>query len=177
MGEVYNFQTLPRVVDFEAKLALGEAFEARVISMFKAAGHEAWKSKDRSYDLDVVLTVPLYGTHRIKAECKLDNVALSTGNIALEVESNSKPSGIHPDGANPDLWIHGIGNEVWLMKTSAIQNLCRLHRKTWGDRTVKMGDDQRNDKRPDNQKMNCKGILMPLKVARMAKGGFWVTLP
>ena len=98
--------------------------------MFKSAGHEAWKSKDRSYDLNVALEVPLYGTHRIKAECKLDKVALSTENIALEVESDNKPSGIHPGGPNPDLWIHGIGNEVWLMKTKAIHNGPKI-KKSW----------------------------------------------
>lgn len=167
MCAVYNYQTSSKVVNFENKLAEGEAFEKRVIAMFKAAGHEAWKSKDRSYDLNVALEVPLYGTHRITAECKLDKVALSTENIALEVESDNKFSGIHPGGPNPDLWIHGIGNEVWLMKTKAIQDLCVMHRMTWGNKYVAMGD----------KGMGCKGILMPLSVARKAKGGIWIKLP
>ena len=167
MCAVYNYQMSGKTVNFENKKAEGEAFEGRVIKMFKAAGHEAWKSKDRSYDLKVVLTVPLYGTHTIKAECKQDKVALNTGNIALEVISDGKPSGIHPEGPSPDLWIHGLGNEVWLMKTKAIQSLCVMHQMTWGNKYVPMGD----------KGMNCQGILMPVSVARKAKGGVWVTLP
>ena len=165
MCATYNYEMSP-MEKFNQQRKPGEEFERNVIKLLKKAGHEAWKSKDKSYDLDVSLDVPLYGAYRIKAECKMDVAASGSGNIALEVESQGKPSGIHPDGPNPDLWCHGVGDEVWLMKTRAIQDLCVTHRMTWGNKYVPVGDRQ----------TGAKAILMPITVARKAVGGAWVKL-
>ena len=165
MAPTYNYEMSP-MERFNHQRKLGEEFERKVIKLLKKAGHEAWKRKDHDYDLTVVLDVPLYGAHRIKAECKMDFAASGSGNLALEVESQGKPSGIHPKGPNPDLWIHGVGDEVWLMKTRAIQDLCVMHRMTWGNKYVPVGD----------KFMKAKAILMPITVARKAVGGVWVKL-
>jgi len=165
MAPTYNYQA-SHLQSFQHALKAGEEFEQKVIKLLKKAGHEAWKSKDRSYDLDVALDVPLYGAHRITAECKMDFMASTSGNLALEVLSGGKPSGIHPHGPNPDLWCHGIDNEVWLMKTRAIQDLCVMHRMTWGNKYVPVGD----------KFMKAQAILMPITVARKAVGGAWVKL-
>jgi len=165
MAPTYNYQ-MSHSEKFQHQLKYGEQFEQKVIKFLKKAGHEAWKSKDRSYDLDVALDVPLYGAHRITAECKMDYKSSTTGNLTLEVLSKGKPSGIHPHGPSPDLWCHGTGDEVWLMKTRFIQDLCVMHRMTWGNKYVPVGDP----------KMKGQAILMPISVARKAVGGAWVKL-
>ena len=52
------------------------------------------------------------------------------------------------------------------MKTRAIQALCVMHRMTWGNKYVPVGD----------KFMKAQAILMPITVARKAVGGAWVKL-
>ena len=161
MPELYNDKSAQIGLFFE-QLGRGEGFEKDVINLLKLAGHQAWKSDDRDYDLNILLSVPLFGDFKVTGECKLDERAESTGNLALGVMSFGKPSGINRRGANPDLWFHGVAGEVWIMKTEAIRNLCHIHRKTWGHRRVKCGCNE--------------AIMMPITVARKAVGGTWVSL-
>ena len=57
MAPTYNYQA-SHLQSFQHARKAGEEFEQKVIKLLKKAGHEAWKSKDRSYDLDVALDVP-----------------------------------------------------------------------------------------------------------------------
>ena len=57
-------------VDWDRKLAQGEAFEQRIIKLFESQGHQAWKPTDRKYDLRINIEVPYYGSLALTGECK-----------------------------------------------------------------------------------------------------------
>jgi hypothetical protein len=150
----------PIIVDWHQKLAKGEAFEKVMIDFFRAKGHEAFKCEDRKYDLRVNLHVPYFGFIPITAECKNDIEAERTGNLAIQTMDGNKPSGVHPKGPNPDLWVHGIGSEVWIIKTKIVQELV----ERFGRTPIKMGDSG-----------FARGVLLPVEQAKKTVGGYWVT--
>ena len=170
MSEMYKHQTQRRDPnrnpDWKRKLAAGEAFEGRVINWLKKEGHEAFKPIDNTYDLHINIRVPLYGALHLTGECKWDIMAEHTRNLAVQTFDNGKPSGIHPDGPNPELWFHGVGKEMWVARTRLIQNLVEMHRTSWGGQTVPMG----------NKSEGAQGVLIPISVAKKAIGTDWVTL-
>jgi len=169
MANAYNYKTTrlqDRNPDWRSKLAQGEMFEARVRNWLKKQGHECWKPKDIEYDLRINIEVPLYGTLPLTGECKYDASAEHTRNLALQVFDGGKPSGIHPEGPNPHLWFHGVGNEMWVIRTKIIQSLVESFRTSWGSKIVPMG----------NKSEKVKGILMPIHVAQKTVGGQWVKL-
>ena len=109
---------------------------------------------------------PLYGALPLTGECKYDVSAASTHNLALQVFDGGKPSGIHPEGPNPHLWFHGVGDECWIIRTKILQSVVETYAQSWGGKIVEMG----------NTSEKAKGILMPITAAKKAIGGQWVTL-
>lgn len=168
MFHSYNDNKKPYYPKFIKQMKFGEDFERQMIAVFKAHGHEAWKSDDWSYDLNVALDVPLFGPHRVRAECKRDANALATGNLALQVSIGGRPTGIHRASAGkPDLWCHKVGDEVWIARLTTIRNLCEMHLSTWGSKVVKAS----------HKVAGSECILMPITVARKAVGTTWIALP
>ena len=139
MTNAYRYQTKSYGTSFGAKLAQGEAFEKKVVSYLnKQANIEAWKSSSVVHDIQFTVEVPLIGS-----------LAFS-----------------HPEGPNPDLWVHGVANDVWFIKTSILRSIITMHRQSWGGKTIKMGD----------QGAGAQGVLMPVSTAKNIKGGTWVTI-
>ena len=173
MTKVYNpntnppaYEHRPRYADWKAKKAEGDHFERRVLRYLKDEGYEVFKPKEHTYDLRLNIEVPFYGTLALTGEVKNDKLAEYSKKLALQTYDHGKPSGIHPKGPNPDLWFHGVGDELFIIKTSILQSLCVTYRTSWGADTVKMG----------NPESKASGILMPISVARNVKGGRWVKL-
>lgn len=167
MNNLYRTNTRQYATSFGAKLAQGEAFEKKIIGYLnKQDNIEAWKSSSTQHDLQFRVDVPLIGNLLFSAECKFDDRAYSTRNIALQVWDNGKPSGIHPSGPDPDLWVHGVANDVWFIKTSLLRSIVKMHKSTWGGKQIPMGD----------RGAGAKGILMPVDTARNIKGGTWVEI-
>ena len=82
-----------------------------------------------------------------KIEVKTDLLASKTGNVFVEYESRSKPSGISTTEA--DWWAFVIAkNQIVLLRTSRVKELSR---KYWS-RRIKGGDS--------NTSM---GVLVPIK--------------
>jgi len=173
MTKVYNAQTdppayehRPRYADWKAKKAEGDEFEHRVRKYLTKEGYEVFKPKDYTYDLRLNIDVPFYGTLALTGECKNDKMAEYSRNMALQTFDHGQPSGIHPKGPNPDLWFHGVGDELFIIRTSILQSLCETYTTTWGAKTVNMG----------NPESKASGILMPISVAKNVRGGRWVKL-
>tara|TARA_R110000803_G_scaffold14841_5_gene41230 strand:+ start:3896 stop:4408 length:513 start_codon:yes stop_codon:yes gene_type:complete len=170
MAKAYKHQTTryvaDRNADWRSKKAQGEMFEARVRNWLKEQGHECWKPKETHYDLRINIEVPLYGALPLTGECKYDVSAASTHNLALQVFDGGQPSGIHPEGPNPHLWFHGVGEEMWIIRTKILQSVVETYSQSWGGKIVPMG----------NTSEQAKGILMPITAAKKAIGGQWVTL-
>lgn len=169
MDQTYNYQAHEKELTQEkwrGALAQGLQFESEVINWVKQRGHKCWKSDDRAYDLILNIEIDLWGTKRLTAECKTDTTALKTGNLAIQTWERDAPSGIHRDGPNPDLWFHSTGEEMWVIRTTMLRDICKMHAKSWGGQIIKMG----------NKGPNCQGILMPLDVAKKTVGGLWVML-
>ncbi len=167
MTNAYRYQTKSYGTSFGAKLAQGEAFEKKVVSYLnKQANIDAWKSSSIVHDIQFTVEVPLIGSLAFSAECKWDDRAYSSNNLAIQTWDNGKPSGVHPEGPNPDLWVHGVANDVWFIKTSILRSIITMHRQSWGGKTIKMGD----------QGAGAQGVLMPVATARNIKGGTWVTI-
>ena len=164
MPQVYKHYTYGS--SFQAKRAQGERFEKKVVQALKKMGAEAWIASEHRFDIRFNIEAPIMGTLPFTCECKFDDMASSTGNLALQTFDNGKPSGIHPQGPRPDLWVHGVEDSAWFIRTSIIQSLVEMHAQTWGSKVISMGD-----KGP-----NAKGILMPITVAKKAQGGTWVDL-
>jgi len=164
MTAMYNNQRQgkPKVHQWAEKLAQGEAFERRVIELFGKQGHQAWKPNERTYDLYINLEVPYWGTYQVTGECKYDAMASSTGNLALQTWDGGKPRGIHPKGPNPDLWIHGVGDEAWVIKTKILQGVV----ETYGLKAIATGDAG----------MRARCVLLPLQQAKKIVGGQWLSL-
>lgn len=171
MSYTYKYQrSKKRDVHFEQKffddLNFGESFEKKAIQYIKGLGHTAWKSPDRNFDLRVNIEVPLAGTLPYTAECKFCRLATSTGNLALQTWDGNKPSGVNPNGFNPDLWIHGFDDEIVIVKTSILQNLIEMHSSTWGGHLKSIGD----------KRTNAKGYLIPISVLKNCVGTHWGTV-
>ncbi len=164
MSKVYKTNTYG--MSFQAKRAQGERFEKRVVQALKKMGYEAWIASGHIYDIRFNVETELLGTLPFNCECKYDDMAHSTGNLALQTFDGGKPSGIHPQGPRPDLWVHGVGDTAWFIKTDIIRSLVEMHAQSWGGKVISMGD-----KGPD-----AKGILMPISVAKKAEGGTWLDL-
>lgn len=164
MARSYKNQMLrePRVHNWAEKLALGESFERRMIEYFKAEGHMAWKPEDHTYDLRINFEVPYWGTFPVTGECKYDAMASKTGRLALQTFDGGKPRGIHPNGPCPDIWIHGVGDEAWIIKTKLVQGLVE---------TLSLQSQQTGD-----PAMRAKCVLLPIERARKLVGGTWVKL-
>ena len=153
---------MPKVQDWHRKLAIGEAFERRMITYFEEQGHMAWKPTERTYDLRINMNVPFFGSVALNAECKYDAMAASTKRLALQTFDGGRPRGIHPSGPCPDLWIHGVEGRAWIIKTKILQGAV----EQLGLKAIAMGD----------KGMRAKGVLMPLEQAQKLAGGHWVTL-
>ncbi len=164
MSKLYKDYTYG--MSFQAKKAQGERFEKKIVQVLNKMGHEAWIADGNTYDIRLNLNVPLMGHLPFTCECKFDDMAYSTGNLALQTFDGGKPSGIHPQGPCPDLWVHGVKDQAWFIRTSIVRSLVETHAQTWGSRVISMGD-----KGP-----NAKGILMPISIAKKAQGGTWVDL-
>lgn len=164
MARLYKHQRLrePKVHNWAEKLALGESFEHRVVEYFKSQGHMAWKPDDRTYDLRINIEVPFYGTLPLTGECKYDAMAKSTGRLALQTWDGGKPRGIHPKGPCPDIWVHGVGDEAWIIKTKLIQGLV----ESMGLSSQQTGDPA----------MRARCVLLPIERARKLVGGTWLRL-
>ena len=163
MTAMYKHQKEQFDVDlWHDKKSQGEAFERRVIDLLRSHGHDAWKPTARSYDLVINLDVPLWGSHQVTGECKFDAMAAKTNRLALQTWDGGKPRGIHPKASNPDLWIHGIGDEVWIIKTGIVQELVQ----TMGLAPVASGDPA----------ARAKCVLLPIERARKLVGGTWLSL-
>jgi len=89
---------------FQAKRAQGERFEKKVVKALQRMGAEAWIAPEHKFDIRFNVMAPIMGTIAYTCECKFDDMAYSTGNLALQTFDGGKPSGIHPDGPRPDLW-------------------------------------------------------------------------
>tara|TARA_R110002020_G_scaffold47706_2_gene135767 strand:- start:532 stop:1002 length:471 start_codon:yes stop_codon:yes gene_type:complete len=155
-------QKAPVPIDWDRKLAQGEAFERRIIELFEGQGHQAWKPTDRKYDLRINIEVPYYGSLALTGECKFDAMATSTKRLALQVWDGGKPRGIHPKGPCPDLWIHGVGDEAWIVRTSFVRSMV----ETLNLRPIETGDVG----------MRARCVLVPIEQARKLVGGTWLTL-
>ena len=164
LARLYKNQRLrePRVHDWAEKLAMGESFERRVIDYLRAQGHTAWKPQDRKYDLRINFDVPFYGTLPLTGECKYDAMAMQTGRLALQTWDGGKPRGIHPKGPCPDLWVHGVGDEAWIIKTKLIQGLVE---------SLSLPSQETGD-----PAMRARCVLLPIERARKLVGGTWVKL-
>ena len=164
MSQVYKHNTYGS--SFQAKRAQGERFEKKIVKALQRMGAEAWIAPEHKFDIRFNVMAPIMGTIAYTCECKFDDMAYSTGNLALQTFDGGKPSGIHPDGPRPDLWAHGVEDKAWIVRTSIVRSLVEMHAQSWGGRVISMGD-----KGP-----NAKGILMPISVAKKAEGGTWVDL-
>lgn len=164
MTVLYKSQKLrePKVRNWDECLALGESFERRVIKYFQSQGCQAWKPEDRTYDLRINIEVPFYGTLPLTGECKFDVMATRTGRLALQTWDGGKPRGIHPKGPCPDIWVHGVGDEAWIIKTKLIQGLVE---------TLKL-----QSKKTGDPKMGAKCVLLDIERARKLVGGTWLRL-
>jgi len=173
MSKMYNpntnppaYEHRPRYADWAAKKAEGDHFERRVRKYLTSEGYEVFKPKDNHYDLRLNIDVPFYGTLALTGEVKNDKLAEYSRKLALQTFDHGQPSGIHPKGPNPDLWFHGVGDELFIIRTSILQSLCETYRTSWGADTVQMG----------NPESKASGVLMPISVAKNVRGGRWVKL-
>lgn len=89
------------------ELRVSEALTAKGWHCHAAIGRHA------AYDLFISAT----------AEVKTDAKAASTGNVAIEIACNGKPSGLTTSMA--DFWIFAIGNDAHSIRTTKLRAIIR----------------------------------------------------
>jgi hypothetical protein len=103
-------------MSFKADLAFGQQGEKMIPNLIDYDSLEIMDGYFPDYDIK--------WTHNGKSgtiECKLDRYTRTTHNIAIEFESNGKPSGIQKTKAdNYFYFVHGT-NQVYIIPTSAIK--------------------------------------------------------
>lgn len=91
--------------------AYGEVAEFSVAEGLSRVGlHSPKFVKDSSCDVEL----------NLKFEVKSDRMAKRTGNVAVEIECNSKPSSLTVTQAQ--VWVYRIGEDYWWVPTQELKN-------------------------------------------------------
>lgn len=107
---------------FSEDLKIGQEVEKRVANVLeKETGVKClFPTPGKFSPFDFAFYMP---SGEIKtAEVKYDAKASQTGNIAIEVSNNGKPSGLFV--TKSDYWVHVVGCDAYLLKTEDLKNKC-----------------------------------------------------
>ncbi len=107
-----NATTVDRPAWTAAKAA-GDAGEMLVAQMFTALGLDVIRHDERGCDRDLTVSGSV--------ECKVDRLASSTGNLAVETEYRGRPSGISTSTSTS--WAFITSNEVLIIRTAQLRRL------------------------------------------------------
>ena len=104
--------------NFDKDLQMGEEAQTGAIERIKKEfeGIVIVEKRSRNKNFDIKGN---YQNMEIRFEVKWDIMAAKTGNVAIEYESRSKPSGISVTQA--DYWIYKIQDEFYLIETIKIK--------------------------------------------------------
>jgi hypothetical protein len=118
-------------------LDIGRQAETLVVQIIEYHGGEAQLNDDKKsrslYDIRAK-----HFKQNFTIEVKNDVYALKSGNIAIEIfnPKSNKPSGLMVTQAT--LWVHVLGDEVWLTSTSKLKNFLNTNKP---HRIIDVGGD------------------------------------
>lgn len=108
---------------FEQDLARGEAIEKKLIEVFRKKYPSATLVHQyKGYDIYVP-------ENRMTYEVKYDAPSLRTGNYAIEIECNGKPSGLLTTEA--DYWVIYDDVNFFIIRTKELINFILLNNLQW----------------------------------------------
>lgn len=118
---------------FYKDLAFGQEGEKRVATLLESRGAtNIYFNQDKLYDLRYTTKEGVEET----MEVKTDRMFFKTGNVAIEIKSRGKPSGIASSQATG--WVYLLGEKMYHITTPDLRTrLEELHkagklRKLWG---------------------------------------------
>lgn len=116
--------------NFEPDLAAGINAENKFeIVAQELIGGEPRRSSNHTFDMQL---------SGCRIECKMDVMAASTGNIAIEIAAYGRPSGIATTLA--DAFVYIIGNNAYIVDTETLRRLVKECRtKVGGDKINGVG--------------------------------------
>jgi Holliday junction resolvase-like predicted endonuclease len=104
--------------NFKKDLITGEVGEDEVKSFFEGLGF-VFIGKCNNNEFDLIME---YNRRPVTIEVKTDSYR-DTGNIAIEIESRGKPSGLSVTKADYFATIFRCTEELWIIKTSELLEL------------------------------------------------------
>jgi hypothetical protein len=100
---------------YAEKMHDGGIGELRVSEALTAKGWHCHAAIGRHAAYDILISAT--------AEIKTDAKAASTGNVAIEIACNGRPSGLTTSTA--DFWVFVIGNDAYLIRTNKLRIIIR----------------------------------------------------
>lgn len=126
---------------FDKDLEFGKQYQLKVKDLFEWEEFVNTEGYLKEFDITGSFKTEEGNLIKTKWEVKADRRAKQTGNIAIEFESNGKPSGITTTTA--DFWIYFIHGEntYYLIPTSVLRRKVKQNR--WW-RIIQVNDEMRN---------------------------------